>query len=651
MKTRNYLVGAFLLLLQAPLALFAQQSNEILLTIDGTPITKDEFVRLYQKNNQNLQDDSLKKSPEEYLDLFINYKLKVMEAKELKMDTVASFQKEFKQYRSQVAKPYLSYSNITDESLHLAYDRTITEVKASHILLAVSPDALPADVDAAYQKCLKTRQQILDGADFGEMARQFSNDPSAAQNSGLLGYFTGFQMVPEFEDAAFNLKPSDLSMPVRTKFGFHLIRVEDKRPAVGKLQVAHIMKRLSPAAPANLVARTMAEMDSLKTLLDNGASFTELARRYSDDKQTAMNGGVLPWFTATEMVPEFAEAALKLDNNGDISTVVRTPYGLHLIKRLDRQPVPTFEELKHLLTEKIRNNPVITEHNQELFIQHLKDEYQFEENTPAKTALIELFSKEFGQNKGSVSLGKDELLFQFDSVQISQQNFIDYLNKQNFNSNRDIRQQVNHNYIQFTNETLLQFENDQLESKYPDFRYLVQEYYDGILLFNLSEEKIWEKAATDTLGLQQFYAQHNDLVKWDERFEGWAIRCENQEIRDYIDDIFEEDDKLSKEELTDLLNLRFRNQAFVQKGIFARGTNDLVDYLVWDGPKPQNFKDGLDFVRGNLVPPSPKTLEEARGQYLSAYQDKLEQEWIADLRRAHKIRVNKKVLKSIENIK
>ncbi|RKD90146.1 peptidylprolyl isomerase [Mangrovibacterium diazotrophicum] len=651
LKTRKYLVGALLLLLLAPLTLFAQQSDEILLTIDDTPITKDEFVRLYQKNNKNLQDDSLKKSPEVYLELFINYKLKVMEAKELKMDTVASFQKEFKQYRNQVAKPYLSYSNINDESLHQAYDRMTTEVKASHILIAVSLDALPADVDAAYQKCLKIRQQILDGADFGEMARQFSNDPSAAQNNGLLGYFTGFQMVPEFEDAAFSLKTGELSMPVRTKFGFHLIRLEDKRPAAGKLQVAHIMKRLSPAAPDDLVARAMAEMDSLKTLLDNGASFTELARRYSDDKQTAMNGGVLPWFTATEMVPEFAEAALKLKNNGDISPVVRTPYGLHLIKLLDRQPIPTFEESKSLLTEKVRNNPVITEHNQELFIQHLKDEYQFEENIPAKVAIIEIFPQEFDKNKGSVSLGTDELLFQFDSVQISQQNFIDYLNTKNFNSTQDIRQQANHYYIQFVNETLLQFENDQLESKYPDFRYLVQEYYDGILLFNLSEEKVWEKAATDTLGLQQFYAQHNDLVKWDERFEGWAIRCENQEIRDYIDDIFEEDDKLSKEELTDLLNIRFQNQAFVQKGIFARGTNDLVDYLVWDGTKPQNFKDGLYFVRGDLVPPSPKTLEEARGQYLSAYQDELEQEWVADLRRAHKIRVNKKVLKSIENIK
>ena len=651
MKTKKYLVGACLLLLQAPFALFGQQSDEILLTIDNKRITKDEFVRLYQKNNQNLQDDSLKKSPEEYLELFINYKLKVREAKELRMDTVVSFQKEFKQYRDQVAKPYLSYSNITDESLQQAYQRMTTEVKASHILIAVAPDALPTDVDAAYQKCLKIRQQILDGADFGEMARQFSNDPSAANNNGSLGYFTGFQMVPEFEDAAFNLQPGELSMPVRTKFGFHLIRVADKRPATGKLQVAHIMKRLSPAAPANLVQAAMAEMDSLKNLLNNGASFAELARNYSDDKQTAMNGGVLPWFTATEMVPEFAEAALKLKNNGDVSPVVRTPYGLHLIKLLDRQPVPSFEELKPILIEKIRNNPVITEHNQELFLKHLKDEYRFEENTAAKTALLNQFSQYSNGNNKPVSLGTYEFLFRFDSVQISSQQFIDYMEKQNLNPGRDMQQQVNQLYNQFVNEKLLDTENANLESKYPEFRYLVQEYYDGILLFNLSEEKIWEKAAKDTIGLQRFYEQHKDLVKWDERYDGWAIRCETQEIRDYIDEIFAEDDKLSKEELMDLLNLRFPNQAFVQKGIFAHGTNDLVDYLVWDGPKPQNFKDGLYFVRGDLVPPSPKTLEEARGQYLSAYQDELEKEWISALRKAHKIRVNKKVLKSIENIK
>ena len=651
LKTKKYLVGAYLLLLLAPLALFGQQSDDILLTIDNKPITKEEFVRLYQKNNQNLQDDSLKKSPEEYLELFINYKLKVLEAKELKMDTVASFQKEFKQYRDQVAKPYLSYSNITDESLQQAYEHMTTEVKASHILIAVAPDALPAEVDAARQKCLKIRQQILDGADFGEIARRYSNDPSAAKNNGSLGYFTGFQMVPEFEDAAFGLKPGELSMPVRTKFGFHLIRVDDKRPVTGKLQVAHIMKRLSPAAPANLVEATTAKMDSLKKLLNKGVSFAELARNYSDDKQTAMNGGVLPWFYATEMVPEFAEAALKLKDNGDISPVIRTPYGLHLIKLLDRQPVPTFEELKPLLTEKIRNNPVITEHNQELFLKHLKDEYQFEENTTAKTALLKQFSQEPDGNNKPTSSNTDEFLFRFDSVQVSPQEFLDYLHKQRLNAGSDVQKRVNLLYDQFVNEKLLETENANLESKYPEFRYLVQEYYDGILLFNLSEEKIWEKAAKDTIGLQRFYEQHKDLVKWDERFDGWAIRCENQEIRDYIDEIFAEDGSISKDELTDLLNLRFQNQAFIQKGIFAHGTNDLVDYLVWDGPKPQNFKDGLYFVRGNLVPPSPKTLEEARGQYLSAYQDELEKEWISALRKEHKIGVKKKVLKSIENIK
>ncbi|WP_163712046.1 peptidylprolyl isomerase [Mangrovibacterium lignilyticum] len=652
MKRIKFLIGVCVFLMHLPYLVFSQSEDQVLLTISGEPISKTEFVRLYRKNNQNLQDDSLRKTPDEYLELFINYRLKVRQAKELGMDTLASFQEEYKQYRDQVAMPYLSYSNITDESLHDAYQRMTTEVKASHLLLKLAPDAPQEIADSVYNQCLKLRQQLLDGADFGEMARSYSDDPSVVKNNGLLGYFAGFQMVPEFDEAAFQLKPGEVSMPIRTKFGYHLILVHDKRPSAGQLQVAHIMRRVSPDADDKWVESAKQEMDSLKNLLDQGADFTALARQYSDDQQTAMNGGILPWFASSGMVAEFADAAFALKKDGDISNVIRTAFGFHIIKQIAHKPVQDFEAMKPMIIEKLRSNPVITQHNQELFVTHLKEIYHFQENTEALNKLVENYTSKYLQEAATdfQSLQPNSLLFEFDSTKVTQQDFVDYLKKQPLASS-NIQQQLNHLYTQFVHDKLLENENNKLEDKYPEFRDLVQEYYDGILLFNLSEEKVWNKAQEDTVGLQRFYEKNKNNFLWEERFDGWAIQCNSQTVRDYIDEIFAEDAMIQKNELVDLLNLDFPNQAFIQKGIFARGNNNLVDYLVWDASKPQNFKDGLYFVRGDLIPPSPKLLNEARGQILSAYQDELEKEWISSLRKEYKVRVDKQVLKTIESIK
>lgn len=642
-----------LLLLALPWSAPAQTESKSLLKLSNYSVSKEEFQRLYKKNNQNLQEDSLKKTPEEYLQLFINYKLKVLEAESLGMDTTVSFKKEFKQYRDQVAQPYLTYSKVTDENLQKAYQRSITELKAAHILVKISPNATENEQAAAYQRCLDIRKEIEDGAKFEAMAKQYSDDPSVSRNGGTLGYFTAFQMVPEFEDAAFELPVDSISMPVRTKFGYHLIQVTDKRPSKGQIRVAHIMKRLSPNPSEPELSKYTAFLDSLKSLALNGADFADLARNFSDDRQSAPGGGVIPWFAATGMVPEFAEAAFKLKTDGEISPVIRSPYGLHLIKRLELKPVPAYNELKDMLTEKLRNDPQLNRQKHEQFIQDLKEQYHFTENVSHTSSLytqIETGMKN-GKMLSETDIDPDDILFEFASQRQTESDFMNWLKLRKFSGERELRKQLSDLFQQFAEEKLLAYEDSRLEEKYPEFRYLVQEYHDGILLFNLSEKMVWNNAQQDSIGFEQFCAKNKGLFKWGPRFEGWVIQCNNQAVRDYIDEIFAEDPDISKDEMQDILNVDFQNQAFLQKDIFARGSNALVDYLVWNGPEPDNYVDGLHFVRGNLTTPAPKTMEEAKGQYLAAYQDYLEREWVKELRRKYPVKIDRKVLKTIETVK
>ncbi|WP_053180104.1 peptidylprolyl isomerase [Sunxiuqinia dokdonensis] len=622
---------------------FGQTDSGRLIEIDDQVITKEEFIWLYEKNNSYLLDEAEKKSPADYLDLFINFKLKVLEAERLGYDTVPGFVSELKNYRSELAKPYLTSVHYTEQMVNTAYERMKMEVDASHILILLDKKATPDDTLHAWNKVMELRNQLLRGADFGNLAVEHSEDPSAKQNRGRLGYFSAFQMVYPFEDAAYKTAVGEITQPVQTSFGYHLIRVNNRRPAKGQIKVAHIMKRLDEHASEEAINQLKQQLDSLHAELKKGADFGTLAGQHSDDRRTAQNGGELSWFSSSGMMPEFSDPAFELENDGDLSPVIRTPYGLHIIKRIEYRPVPDFDELEDFLNEKIRNNPEISQHSFEIFIQNLKKEYKFEQN---RQALDELsVAIESNTLKSFRAANPNQVLFQFADQKALIADFVDYL-KDKANDNRSA-QTV---YDNFVNTTLIQYEDSKLEEKHPEFRFLMQEYHDGILLFNLSEDKIWNAAAKDSAGLEAFYQKNKSKYHWDERFHGWSIRCEKQEERDFIEAVFEEDLDIREDELDDLLNNHFEESTTkIRFGYFEKGADNLVDYLVWNAPKPEDFKDGLHFVRGNKVSPQAKTLEEARGLYISDYQNYLEEQWVKELRNRYRVKVNRKLLKQIEH--
>ncbi len=612
------------------------QKEETLITIDDTKIGLDEFDRIYRKNNSNLYNDSDRKTPGEYMDLFINFKLKVIEAQNLKMDTSAAFINELAGYRKELSAPYLTDINFEHHLVEEMYNRMKHEVNASHILFMLDENASPEKEKEIYDKAVRVRQEIINGKDFNEAAVEYSEDPSVKTNKGNLGYFSAFTMVAPFEDAAYNGQIGEVSEPVRSAYGYHLIKIYDKRINKGEIKVAHIMKMYPQSGlTASIKKQLKNEIDSIYNLLKQGANFAQLAKKLSDDKNTAAQGGEMPWFTVGQMISSFSEPAFAIEKIGDYTKPVETEYGYHIIKKLDEKPIGSFEELQAEIEARIKRDPLRSTYSKKAFIEKIKNEYGFTENS---NNLKSIESLSVGTEVDYPSI----ILFSIDGQHFDFSYLSHYLDKKN------IRNGVYGDYIEeWIENEITHFEDTKLEEKYPEFRYLLKEYHDGILLFNISEEKIWNYAGKDSVGLEKFYSKNKDKYLWDERFNGYVIRCNDSETREEAEKYFAAG--MTKDEIFDVLNTD-EIKIIITEGAWEKGSNPIVDYYVWNGPEPSDFNPELTFIRGDKIPPEPKTLHEARGLYISDYQNYLEENWIKELKKKYKIKVNKKLLKTISGV-
>lgn len=611
------------------------QADETLITIGKTKVSKGEFERIYKKNNNNLYTETDKKTPEEYLDLFIDFKLKVIEAEHLKMDTNSVFRNELAGYREELAAPYLTDVKYNEQMVVDLYERTTKEVNASHILILVPKNSTSEAEEEKLKRIEEIRKEIIAGKDFNEAAFEYSEDPSAKNNKGNLGYFGAFQMVVSFENAAYTTPVGEVSAPIRSSFGFHLLKVHDVRQNQGEILVAHIMKMFPQDVTPEIKSNLKAQIDSIYAEIQKGADFAELARTKSDDKRSAQDGGEMPWFSAGRMIPEFANPAFALKDTGDISEPIETAFGYHIIKKLNTKPVPTFDESKTMLEERIKQDPERSITSKQIFVDKLKTEYNFIENTEGKAKLK-------NKNVNDTIEYSNFELFKIDNKSYTLEQYQAFLKKTNATEEPFLNQ-----FDSWIENEITALENTKLEEKYPDFRYLFQEYHDGILLFNISEEKIWNFAAKDTLGLEEFYRKNSGKYLWEERFKGIIVTCKNKETREEADKSFEAG--MTASEITDQLN-KTENLITINEGAWEKGANPVVDYFVWDGPEPANFDSEISFIRGDKVPPEPKSLNDARGLYVSDYQKYIEENWIKNLRAKYKIKVNKKLLKTIKGV-
>jgi len=629
--------------------LFSQeQNNEVLLTIDDNEITKEEFQRIYDKNKTNLSTGEFT-SVDEYLDLFINFKLKVYEAERLGFDTTRSFLNEFEGYRKQLARPYLVDNMANENIIKEAYERMQYEIRASHILIKLSNDAFPEDTLAAYKKAMDIRRRILKGEPFESVAKGSSDDPSVKNNGGDLGYFTVFQMIYPFENAVYNSEIGEISKPIRTRFGYHIVKLTDKRKARGQVKVAHIMLTVPRGTTPEIEKQKKQIINELYHRVKQGDDFFELAKEYSDDKGSARNGGKLPWFGAGRMVEEFEKASFELKVNGEISQPVRTGFGWHLIKRLDRKKVPAFEDAIAEITRKVGKDQRADVARLSL-INKLKLEYNFieeKENVPVKYDTIE-----------NAFVLKQEYLMQGASLNKTLFSFLDkvYLEKDfaKFVENKKYKKTLKpYNYKvlyeEFIENEILEVEETRLEVKYPDYKYLLKEYHDGMLLFEITDQKIWSKAIDDSVGLRDFYNDHKKSYMWDERWKGSLYFCSTEQIYNKVLKIVVKKGfgkKVTNQDLLKQFNAEEEGLK-ITTDIFEQGENEIVDHFVWN-KKHSDINKQYIVHKGETIAPKVKKFNECKGIVISDFQDHLDNEWIKSLREKYNILVNNTVLSSIK---
>jgi len=648
------------------LSLSAQEKNPILLTVGGKEVTLAEFEAIYNKNND--KTERTEESIKEYLDLYIKFKLKVREAEELGLDTTIKFKKELAGYRVQLAQPYLTDKEVTEKLIEEAYERMKYDVRAMHILIKLPAEAYGKDTLEAYNKIKKIRERITKGEDFEKVAREVSEDPSVSKNGGDLGYFTALYMVYPFEVAAYTTKKGEVSPPLRTRFGYHILKVTDVRPARGNIRVAHIMLKLTETDTGEVVKAKEQKINELYDLLiKENQDFATLAKQYSEDQASASKGGELPVFNTGKMVESFENAAFALEKDGDISKPIKTDFGWHIIKRLSYEPLGSYEELYNAIKQKISKDSRSNK-SKEALVEKIKAENNFKEYLNARDDFYKIVTAdELWDGNFNIEKAKklNKVMFGFfaedgDKVEYTQADFANFLANRASNVQRigakptiDVKTIINNLYQQKVDETAIQFKDDRLSKTNDEFRLLMQEYRDGILLFDLTDEKVWSKAIKDTTGLKDFYEKNKEKYMWEERVDATIYICSNEAIVKQVIKILKVKLKkdYSNEDILKMVNTGSQLDLTIKEGKFTKKDNEDIAKATWEELTVSTIKNGKStsiVVIHDILPPAPKELNEVRGLVTSDYQNFLEEEWIKSLKKKYKVVVNNEVLKLVK---
>lgn len=647
-----------LCLLMTAVQSFAQK-DPIVMEIDGKPVTKSEFLQIYLKNNPDPKFD--KAALDEYVEMFTKFKLKVAEAEKLGYDTIPKLKKELDGYRKQLALPYLIDSVENQAMVAQAYDRIKNEVRASHILVRVDANASPKDTLAAYNRILALKARIEKGEDFASVAKMKngSDDPSAANNGGDLGYFTAFQMVYPFEEKAYTTPIGQISEPFRTRFGYHIVKVTDKRPSRGTIRVAHLMistgKDVTPEAKANAEKKAMEIYDKLMA----GEKWETMVSLHSDDANSVKKAGELPAFgsgTTQRMVPAFEDAAFALKTVGEVSKPVKTDFGWHIIKLLEWKEVASFESMKKELQTKV-NKDERSKKTQDAFVAKLKTNYQYKYNGDKN---LKWFNEHLDSTyyvgkwstDGKLKSNKPMFVLNGVTAPFTQQEFAAYLEKNYRGVKRDENKiVVAKQYKNWEKTAILQYEESMLSTKYPEYRALLKEYHDGIILYEIMQDQVWNKAVKDTAGLRAFFNANQSKYTWPKRLDATVYECLNADIAKKVSGMLK-NDTINSKHVLDVINKDSELNLKVKMNKFdIAQTPYLANRELVKGVNPAYEFEGKFYVIkvAAVLEPGPKEFTEAKGMATSDYQNYLEATWLESLRKAHTVKVNTDVLYQIGN--
>ena len=652
---------------------FAQTDKDIVLEVAGENISKKTFIEMYQRNNPNPDKKIIKKDLEEYLNLFINFKLKLAQARKLGYDTLSTYVEEVNTYRKQLIEPYLNDKTVTEELIKEAYDRTKEIIRASHILILIPTNATPKDTLEAYNKALEIRNKIFNGEDFGELAVQFSEDPSAKDqqmndgqnkikgNRGDLGYFTSFSMIYPFETACYSLKINEVSKPIRSQRGYHIIKLTDRKPApFSTCTIAHIWVNFDNHSNAqeckDIINKAYLE-------LQNNISFDSVVAKYSDDKYSARKQGVLSNQRVVNMPFEYTDVIIKTPMNS-FSEPFETRYGWHIIKPINLVPILDLEqqrkEIEQRISKDVRSYRTIEE-----FIKKSKQEYNFKEDITKLASVGEIITDSIFSAKWEVPENYEgkEIIFTVGDYSFSQKDLAQEIEKiQQKQTPEYIPTYLNSIYNKIANEKVLAYADAKLEVKHPELKITVDEFRDGILIFTITDKFIWNKSITDSVGLSEFFSKNNSNYQWKERADATTFSFSSNIDILKAKKVIEKGVKKNKtnDEIKALLEKKFKIKEQTTKYFdykwnkFEKGDNKVVDKTNWkvginDVIEMENDKKKYIVIIHKILPPSPKTLEEAKGIATSDYQEYLEEQWIKKLRNDYTYSVNEDVFNSIIN--
>ncbi|WP_299097471.1 peptidylprolyl isomerase [uncultured Winogradskyella sp.] len=624
---------------------FAQEKDEVLLEVDGEPVMTSEFLRVYNKNLDLVKDES-QKDVDGYLKLFTEYQLKLKEAKRLKLDEDTKYQREFLRYKKQLTKNYLSENEVTDALVQEAYERNNYDVNAAHVLVRLDGNA--KDTLKAYNQVLKLRERVLEEG-FDAVKASAHNGQSVFLED--LGYFSAFKMVYDFETAAFNTPKGEISMPFRTQFGYHVVMVKDKRKSRGTITAAHIMIALQQN---DTLLNPEERINDIYKKLQQGEKFESLAKQFSDDKSSARNGGKLSAFKSGQLSSTiFEDQAFALQNDNDISKPFKSEYGWHIVKRIAYEPIKSFEELKPEIESKVKRDSRSQLIN-EAMVDALKKRYQISYNPEAKKYFTSLLNENYFARSWRLpeDFEIDKTVFTIGNQSFSYEAFGRHLmsaQRNYVNKKGDFSVVIDKEFDKFFETSILKYREDNLEFENKDFADILKEYRDGLLLFDLMEKEIWNKASKDSVGLEAYYQKHKSKYQWSDRVDVVIATAANE---DYAKKAL----KMTKKGKSEQDIKKALDKDGKKNIIFTKGT-----YNTNDPKLPSNLKieQGVSEIYSHndafhvidikaVLPAGIKTLEEAKGNVINDYQNEIEANWIDSLYKRFKVDVNKKALKKVK---
>jgi peptidyl-prolyl cis-trans isomerase SurA len=623
---------------------FAQVNDPVIMRIGNKDIAKSEFEYSWNKNNTNSVPD--KKSLDEYVNLYVNFKLKVAEAEAQGIDTTSAFKDELKGYRRQLIEPYFIDKDEEEALVKEAYDRIKEYVEISNILLKVEHNASPKDTLKVYQNAMNIYQRAVKGENFANLAKQYSEDEVSKKDDGYLGFFTGCNLLYPLENAAYETPVGGISKPVRTQTGYNIVEVHSRRPALGQYNSSHIFKAVSLTASPKEQAAAKDTIFKIYDALKNGGDFKKLAIQRSDERVMASRNGAYGMMLCGSLPIEYEKAVFSL-KVGEYSAPFHSKYGWHIVKALEFRPYPSLEKMREKINSVIAGDER-AQMSKKSFIEKMKKAYNYTfypENLEAFLKAFDVFKNSGGSVAFTSLTLPDTPLFTLGGKKFTQNQFFDFMVFRNA-----YKSDLNELYSAFVTDRVRSYEDTQLDKKYPEFGHLMQEYRDGILLFDVSNKEVWEKASNDTVGLKSFFINNKSNYIWAKpHYRGFVIQCANASVARQAKKIIK---KLPADSIVVVLKRTFNTDSTtlikVDRGLFEQGENADVDALAFKKIKLVP-KAGFPevFIKGYVVGKEPETYTDVYGLVTSDYQNYLETKWLNSLKGKYKVVVYKDVVNTV----